>query len=353
MQRIFSKYGYLLFIAIGVVLMPSCNDEDDPEPKYILNMEANPEGAGSVTGAGEYLAGEQVQIDASSAEGYAFEEWTGNTIYVDDPGSANAIVVMPAHHIFLTANFTEIKAVDIDGNVYQTVIIGDQEWFTENLRVTRYNNGDAMATGLNDEDWGSITDGAYAVYPHGGGITESDVEGIHSDAEMVAAYGKLYNWYAVADPRGLCPDGWSVPGDGDWTQLIDYVVSHGFMNDPDDPAGAGNALKSCRQLGSPISGCDISEHPRWNADGTHHGFDEFGFTALPGGDRWSNGNFSFIGGFGLWWSSEEQSSDSAWSRFMSRNNGRVTRSYSPKNYGHSVRCFREVVRTEDGKGNEE
>ena len=234
---------------------------------------------------------------------------------------------------------------DIDGNVYQTVIIGNQEWMAENLRVTRYNNEDDIPTGLSNADWGSTTSGAYEIYPHeGGGITENDVEGINSDAEMVAAYGKLYNWYAVVDSRGLCPQGWSVPSDDDWITLVNYVVSQGFLNS-NVTNGAGNALKSCRQVGSPLGGeCNTSTHPRWywNSDNTHHGFDEFGFSALPGGYCGTNGSYYFIGYYGYWWSSSELSSIHAWKRQMYSNNGMVYRSFLDKRLGFSVRCVRDI-----------
>jgi len=218
---------------------------------------------------------------------------------------------------------------DIDGNTYKTVIIGDQEWMAENLRVSKYNNGDAIPAGLSGTDWGSTTSGAYAVY--------------NNDDDMLEAYGKLYNWFAVEDSRGLCPEGWSVPSDEDWTQLVNYISDQGFPNESDNPNGAANALKSCRQEDSPEGGdCDTSEHPRWNSNGTHHGFDEFGFSGFPGGVRYSSGSFYSIGGNGFWWSSSESSSLNAWSRTMTRLNGIVSRYDYPKGTGFSVRCFKNI-----------
>lgn len=218
---------------------------------------------------------------------------------------------------------------DIDGNTYKTVIIGDQEWMAENLRVSKYNNGDAIPAGLSGTDWGSTTSGAYAVY--------------NNDDDMLEAYGKLYNWFAVDDSRGLCPEGWSVPSDEDWTQLVNYISDQGFPNESDNPNGAANALKSCRQEDSPEGGdCDTSEHPRWNSNGTHHGFDEFGFSGFPGGVRYSSGSFYSIGGNGFWWSSSESSSLNAWSRTMTRLNGIVSRYDYPKGTGFSVRCFKNI-----------
>ena len=221
------------------------------------------------------------------------------------------------------------KVLDIDGNEYKTVKIGDQIWMAENLRVTKYNNGDPIPTGLSDDDWGDTTEGVYAIY------NNSDY--------MLEAYGKLYNWYAVDDDRGLCLEGWSVPSDADWTQLIDYVVDQGYPNELDNPDGAGNALKSCRQVDSDLEGdCDTSEHPRWDSHSTHYGFDEFGFSALPGGNRRTNGSFNGIGRYGGWWSSTEGSSAHAWNRAMYRSDGNVNRSNGNKANGFSLRCVRDI-----------
>ncbi len=327
-----------------------CIRDATEEPTlYHLQLEADPENAGTVNGAGEYQEGDEVNITATAEEGWEFVNWTGDTDHVDDPTSANATVTMPAENISLTANFQDKDdadiiygdgVIDIDGNEYITVIIGNQEWMAENLRVSKYNNGDNIPTGLSDEDWEDTTDGARAIYPYW------LIYGLSSEEEVVDAYGKLYNWYAVNDTRGLCPTGWSVPSDADWTQLVDYVVAHGFPNDEDNLNGAGNALKSCRQVGSPLGGdCDTSEHPRWLSPpewaDDHYGFDEFGFSALPGGYRWSYGSFDGIGTRSFWWSSFEFSSADASFRFMSKNGGFFYRYYDNKSFGVTVRCVRD------------
>jgi len=212
---------------------------------------------------------------------------------------------------------------DIDGNVYQTVIIGDQLWMAENLRVTR------------DASGNSITRYCY-----------------DNDGTNCELYGGLYTWNTVMNGessssgnpsgvQGICPDGWHVPSDAEWTELVNYVVSQGYPNNWNDPNGAGNALKSCRQVDSPLGGnCDTSEHPRWEEHDTHHGYDAFDFSALPGGDRWSDGSFDRLGARGYWWSSTEYSSASTWYRSMGNSNGSVNRAYSSKNYGFSLRCVR-------------
>ncbi len=208
---------------------------------------------------------------------------------------------------------------DIDGNVYQTVIIGDQEWMAENLRVTRYSNGDDIPTDLSGDDWGNTTEGAYAIYDH----NASNTGGINSPEEMDDAYGKLYNWYATNDERGLCPPGWQVPSDNDWTALHDYLLDNYPEHDEDN---LGNAMKSCRRINSPLGGeCDTEEHPRWDEDDwtgeDHYGSDDFGFGGLPAGSRHNSGFYYGIGMGGYWWSSSQNTPETAWYRGLFYNYG--------------------------------
>lgn len=206
---------------------------------------------------------------------------------------------------------------DIDGNVYQTVNIGDQRWMAENLRTTRYRNGDVIPFGLSDNEWENTTSGAYAIYPH------TNVDGINTDEEMVNAYGKLYNWYAVDDSRGLCPEGWHVPTDAEWTTLTHYLGGSSV---------AGGKMKSTRTEPDP--------HPRWdepNIDATN----ESGFSALPGGNRGSYGSYTTIGDFGYWWSSTEYRTTLAWFRYLYYYDGDVDRDSFNKQNGFSVRCLKD------------
>ncbi len=231
---------------------------------------------------------------------------------------------------------------DIDGNEYVTVIIGNQEWMAENLRVARYNNGDDISTDLSNTEWQNTTEGAYAIYPHEGGLTEDDVEGINSDVEMVDAYGKLYNWYAVNDQRGLCPAGWNVPSDTDWTQLIDYLMTqYNWSNEENDVNGLGNKLKSCRQIDSQLGGnCDTNLHPRWEEHNQHYGTDDIGFSALPSGVRLNNGYVN-IGYNWFVWSSTENSPLQAKCRFIIHRQSSFYYYIRNKSQGYSVRCVRD------------
>jgi len=217
---------------------------------------------------------------------------------------------------------------DIDGNEYQTVKIGNQWWMAENLRVTRYRNGDAIPTGLSITAWENTTSGAYAIYPH------DDVDGINSDGEMVDAYGKLYNWYAVDDDHGLCPVGWHVPSDEEWKEL----EMHLGMSQQDTESTVrrgtdeGGKLKSTRTL--PVA------HPRWRSP-NEGATNESGFSGLPGGVRYASGYYHLIGSYGAFWSSTESSTSNAWPRYLSYVSSIVIRYNIDKQIGRSVRCLRD------------
>ena len=222
---------------------------------------------------------------------------------------------------------------DIDGNVYKTVKIGEQVWMAGNLKTTKYRNGTPIEyPGTDNNAWQNNTTGAYAWY--------------ENDISWKDSYGALYNWHAVNNSNVLCPTGWHVPSDAEWTQLVDYVVTQGFPNEPDDPNGAGNALKSCRQVNSPLGGdCDTSEHPRWYKDeytgSNHHGFDEFGFSGVPGGFRSGSSSFHDIGTYSYFWSSTELSSTYAQVRYLDYYLSDVSSANNLKGYGFSVRCIKD------------
>ena len=114
--------------------------------------------------------------------------------------------------------------VSYQGYDYATVLIGEQCWFAENLRSENYENGDAIPSGLSDWDWHLTTSGAVAVYGEDAGcdIYSPDIDAC-DPAQSLNEYGRLYSWYAVDDARGLCPSGWHVPTDGEWTVLTDHL----------------------------------------------------------------------------------------------------------------------------------
>ena len=205
---------------------------------------------------------------------------------------------------------------DIDGNVYATVVIGDQCWLAENLKVTRYRNGDLIPNVTDSAEWTNLTTGARCDYD--------------SNADNVPVYGRLYNWYAVNDSRGIAPQGWHVPTDEEWKQLEMYL---GMIQSEADDTG--------------FRGTD--EGGKMKESGSTHWFssntgatNESGFTALPGGYRYhGNGDFDGLFVYTSFWSSTEHSNYGAWSRTLIFGGAQVGRYDYSKLYGFSVRCVRD------------
>jgi uncharacterized protein (TIGR02145 family) len=204
----------------------------------------------------------------------------------------------------------ELESVrDIDNNLYQIVKIGSQYWFKSNLKVSRYNNGDNISSSLSNSAWANTTSGAYAIY--------------NNDPVNDGLYGKLYNHYAVTDSRGLCPTGWHVPSDAEWTTLANHVG---------ESSVAGGALKSTAT--QPTPGGWASP----NAGATNSS----GFTASPGGFRYPTGGFGYMTDDGRWWSSSSSFSGSyAWSRNLINDFSGINRNYYSRASGYSVRCCRD------------
>jgi len=197
--------------------------------------------------------------------------------------------------------FTCGTSVSYDGHAYTTVLIGSQCWFKENLRTEKYRNGDAISGDLDNNTWGTTTSGAQAVY--------------NNDPANLATYGRLYNWYAVTNAAGLCPTGWHVPTDTDWTTLVTQLGGQ---------TEAGNKMKS-----------SSIDSPSWN------GTNSSSFSALPGGSRFNNGgNFNSLGLSGYWWSSSP-SGTNAWFRGLNSGSSSVSKSSDSARNGFSVRCVQD------------
>jgi uncharacterized protein (TIGR02145 family) len=148
---------------------------------------------------------------------------------------------------------TGCAAVSMDGYSYSVVEIGDQCWFAENLRSTVYANGDVILTGLTDGDWTSTTLGATAVYGEGNSGCNSFSPDIDAcdEAQSLSEYGRLYNWYAVDDARGLCPTGWHVPTDVEWMVLeMELGMSESEANSTGSSATGGVLRPLAAMLGT-------------------------------------------------------------------------------------------------------
>ena len=180
------------------------------------------------------------------------------------------------------------------------VTIGNQVWTSKNLDVSKFKNGEEIPQAETKDQWKAFSDANEAAWCYYENKTE---------------YGKLYNWYAVNDPRGLAPAGYHIPTDEEWTTLTNYLG------------------------GETIAGAKMKSTSGWENDG--NGTNSSAFAGLPGGYRFSNGYFNNVGANGYWWSSSENYTYGAWYRSLSYNDGNVSRSYSGKHFGFSVRCLRD------------
>ena len=193
------------------------------------------------------------------------------------------------------------NVTDIDGNTYNVVKIGTQCWMAENLKVTRYRNGDSILKITNDTTWIGLVTGAYCDY--------------NNDTANSTIYGRLYNWYAVSDSRGIAPVGWHIPTDAEWATLENYL-------------GGSNVAYKMKVPASNI--------PPWD------GVNASGFAALPSGERfYGNGHFYDIDTNAIFWSTTEYSSLAGWDMFLDLGDMQSHRGFSYKAEGISLRCIKD------------
>ncbi len=205
-------------------------------------------------------------------------------------------------------NFSTV--VDNEGNIYKTITLGGKTWMAENLNVSKYNNYDAIPNVTNPQSWAALSTGAWSTY--------------ENDLNLGNRFGKLYNWYVVNDVRRICPVGWRVPTDGDWTSLTAFFGGEEI---------AGGKLKE--------RGTDSWISPNTGA------VNLFGFSAKSNGYRnfeptqyTSPNYFSALGSYGTFWSATSFDANGAWHRFLFWVNENVNRGLSNKKNGLAIRCVK-------------
>lgn len=223
------------------------------------------------------------------------------------------------------------------------VTIGNQVWMIKNLNVDKFSNGDPILLAKTDEEWEKAGENGQPAWCY-----------YENDPANGEKYGKLYNWFAVNDTRGLAPAGWHIPGDAEWETLEDVLGTY-----------AGKKMKSKNGWSSYTSGGSTicPNCKKWNAEYrkkvpchtckdtrsvpapkvTHsgNGTNSSGFLGLPGGFRWSEGPYDGIYKHGNWWSSTWDSTHDAWNRRLDCSSGSVDRYDNGKARGLSVRCLRD------------
>ena len=222
---------------------------------------------------------------------------TANTTYYVRAYATNSAGTGYGNEITFTT-----QTGDIDGNSYSAVTIGTQVWMVENLKVTKYRNGDDILNAKDNAIWGALTEGGYCD--------------LSNDVNQADVYGRLYNWYAVHDSRNIAPTGWHVATDAEWTTLSTYLGGQSV---------AGGKLKEK----------GIAHWCNPNIGATN----ESGFTALPGGAR--GDDFLSYCGYGFWWTATEAEATTAFNRVIFDNETGVNRVSNKKVGGSSVRCVKD------------
>jgi uncharacterized protein (TIGR02145 family) len=269
------------------------------------------------------LFSSSAQHAENSGNGFSHVSLSGDTLYFQN----GAFVIMPGISLanggnnnneicdisdLLNPDLVYGSMTDQEGNVYKTIIIGTQEWMAENLKTSIYRNGDAITTALSDAVWNNTEYtqiGAYATYDN--------------NLRYACPYGKLYNWFACVDERNLCPVGWHVPSDDEWTLLTDYLggwtIAGGKMKT------TGTAETSTGLWISPNSGATNSS----------------GFSGVPSGRKGEGGEYVDMEMSAVWWSATEVYSGVAWGRRLYSNYESAVPADFYEHNGFSVRCIKD------------
>jgi uncharacterized protein (TIGR02145 family) len=247
---------------------------------------------------------------------------TPNTTYYVRAYATNSLGTAYGQQVTLKTLATDpITVIDVDGNLYHTVTIGNQTWMVENMKTTKYRNGDVIGT------TSSINmDLTYATNP-------KYQWAYNANESNVSNYGRLYTWHAVADSRNLAPEGWHVASVEEWTILQNFLISNGYNYDKTTVSDkiakslcSTTLWNTNSNVGTPS--CDLTQN---NASG---------FSSVPSGYRGFDGMYYLMGNACYYWTTTEYSLDNAEIRYMGINNVNLLMTNSNKNYGYSVRCVK-------------
>ncbi|MFH1700389.1 MAG: FISUMP domain-containing protein [Candidatus Zixiibacteriota bacterium] len=317
-------YSLMIFIALDAMILVNCGERMIPTvttSRVSSITEFSAQGGGSIASDGgatitalgvcwsnnqSPTLADNYTNDGTGKGNYtsSITELIPNTTYYVRAYATNSIGTGYGEaQSFRTIALTD-TVIDIDGNIYQTIKIGDQWWMVENLRVTHYRNGDPIPNIINDEAWANLTTGAYC--------------NPNNNETLVGIYGRIYNWYAINDDRIIAPKGWHVATHTEWNTLIDYL------------GGASVAAGKIKEAG-------LAHWERSDTSVTN----ESGFTALPSGHRYEWGFHSGPGGQAAFWTSTEIDDNSAWNRSLHKTESSVSSLGGIKQSGASIRCVKD------------
>jgi len=348
-----------LEIGGGSIVTGSFVDINWASGPYFVKIETDPTGGSnySITGTSQFLSVPYALYAEKTGNSFSGDYkdltnkpignkkgemliWTGSD-WARLPVGANGMTLTMFNGLPTwtgTYNNTEI-VTDIDGNMYHTVKIGSQVWMVENLKTTKYSNGESLPNCSDNNEWSTLNTGAYCEY--------------NNDQNNGRIFGKLYNWYVVNDVRKVAPIGWHIPSMQDFYILRDYLYAHGFndgIHESGDVFTLAKSLAATTEwftfgdkfpfyykpyLKPNVPGYDLTKN------------NSTGFTALPGSLRNSNGQFGDelgIGGCGEWWLSEKPDinyNNNTLCLWMGFFDSRLSPMYNKPNEGLSIRCIKD------------
>lgn len=324
-HRLFSGSGYLLFCLVLIsVILVSCKNEDLPVVTTagvtsITTTSATSGGTVTDDGGAKITergicwntSGNPTLADSKTSDGTGTGTFSSSLKYLkpDTYYTLRAYAINRAgtgygeEKSFVTLKITIGSVNDVDGNTYKTVRIGSQTWMAENLRTTKYNDNTPIPKIVNNATWSTLNSPAYCWYNN-------------DSAKYRSPYGALYNWYTITT-RKICPSGWRVPSDAEWTILSDYLGGEIL---------AGDKLKETGDSHWVVTSGAITN--------------ETGFTAVPGGAR-IEGIFGYLGKACAFWSSTEYDTKNAWCRELDDDKVELLRGSLVKTQGFSIRCMQD------------
>jgi len=300
MKKYFLLFGALISVGLQAQIQQNINKPSGTVSNAISEIDSIRFNTGSAEMQVVLVGGNTVVHPLGDIDNVTFNTLSG-------PGS-HTCGAPEVHNTALTYG----SMTDQQGNVYKTIVIGTQEWMAENLKTSIYRNGDAITNVTNYIQWNGLSTGAWCYFDN--------------EDQYECPYGKLYNWYAVTDARNICPTGWHVPSDTEWSLLINHL-------DPDANGGsnfsntAGGKMKS--------AGTPYWIPPNQNAS------NESGFSGTPSSFRYDAGDFGLVGYFAFWWSATDQNLSNAYNRYLDFANGSANRSLYNKAHGFAARCVRD------------
>lgn len=334
------KYSILFFSLYGLLFLTACKSINSNDPVAVLPQLTTTEvtsitqvaatsggnitsdGSSSVTARGVCWStnANPTIADNKTNDGGGIGQfkslitglYDGTTYFVRAYATNSAGTGYGSAYQITTRNATS-TLTDIEGNVYKTLLIGNQTWMVENLKTTKYKDGTAIPLVTDGMAWSRLTTAAYCFS--------------NNDAANKNTYGALYNWYAVKTAK-LAPAGWHVATDAEWTTLENYVSTNLGVS-----GTVAKALAATTIWTSSTNKGAIGNDLKLN--------NTSGFTALPIAERDYSGTFGTIGGYAAWWTSTEYNAAEAWYRNVFYTDGYLVRWHNTKNYGYSVRCVKD------------